>query len=178
MRRILVAAGLLAGCAVLVAGLALGQSKTTHEAKSAPVKGTEYHHLLMLDLDEAVQHAKALNHYARTHKTDLAKDVVTRHVDELSKNLEGVEKELPLVEEHAGKNASGLESQLSTIREEAQKARQDVADLQAETAKDKPEPSVIESKSKAIYTAMSEASEHHRQVMTKRGVQKPAEPKS
>ena len=55
-------------CALLVASIAMAAQSPNKPAK-AEAKGTEYHHLLMLDIKESVEHAKALNHYAKMHAT-------------------------------------------------------------------------------------------------------------
>ena len=48
---------------------------------------------------EAAEHAKTLHHYATVHGEHLDKAVVTKHVDELTKNLDGVKTELGSVEQ-------------------------------------------------------------------------------
>ena len=175
MRRVLVGV-VLACCAILVVGLALGQSTPAKETKPAEVKGTEYHHLLQLDIKEAVEHAKTLNHYAKFHATALEKDVVMRHVDELAKNLDGVRTEIGRVEQSAAEPGKPVDSRLTMIRKHEELARQDLEVLKAEMAKPKPEATVIEAKSKAIYETMSQAEESHKGVMAKRGVHEPAKP--
>ncbi len=176
MKRIIPVA-LFAGCAALAAGLAFGASDPVKETGSTEVKGAEYHHLLMLDLKEAGEHARVLHHYAQFHAKHLDKQVVMRHVDELTKNLDGVRTELADVEQNVNEpEKASVEPRLSTIRSEEEKARQDLVALKAEEAKDQPDATVIAAKSRAIYEAMVQAGEHHRKAMTTRGVREPAEP--
>ena len=156
------------------AALAATPAKT---AKHVPVKGEEYHHLLMLDVREAAEHAKTLRYYAQAHTRHMDRTVVMKHVDELTKNLDGVREELGKLEQNIeAKDKTLVDTHLATIQSEEQTARQNLDVLKTEAAKDTPDASVIAEKSKAIYAAMTTADEHHRRAMVKRGVQEP--PKS
>jgi hypothetical protein len=177
MKRVITGV-LIASCTVLLTGLALGQTTTGQTAKHITVSGEEYHHLLMLDVREAVQHAKVLHEYATLHAKHLDKAVMTKHVDEITKNLEGVRTELTDVEQNVNAlEKTTVEGQLSTIRTDQQKALADLDVLKAEVAKDAPNAGVIAAKSKAIYLEMTSANQHHHKVMVQRGVHEPSEPK-
>jgi len=168
----------LASCTTLFAGLAFGAANPPTPVKTE-IKGTEYHHLLMLDLKEAKEHARALNHYAKLHTTNLDRQVVTRHVDELVKNLDAAQAELGEVGQNVGTyEKAAVDPRLSMIRTEEEKARQDVDALKLEAASDKPNASVIAVRTRAVYEAMEKATEHHRRVMVARGVHEPEEPKA
>ena len=162
-------------CAVLVAGIAMAAQSPNKPVK-AEAKGTEYHHLLMLDIKESVEHAKALNHYAKMHATALDKEVVTKHVDELAKNLDGVQTELGLIEKHTAAPGKPADTEITTIRQQEGIARQDLEALKAEMAKPAPAATVIEQKSLAIYHAMTRATETHKGLMAKHGVKAPEQP--
>lgn len=166
MKRIVAA---LAVAAVFVAGAAMAVTpvQPTHKA----VKGEEYHHLLMLDVREAGEHARTLQHYALTHEKNLDRAVVTKHVDELSRNLDGVQTELAQVEQQVGTSEKpSMQTSLNTIGDQQKVARENLDLLRTELAKTTPEASVIAQKSEAIAKAMAVAGEHHRRIMTKRGV--------
>lgn len=161
---------LVAAVVVLAAGAALAAT-STHM-----VKGEESHHLLMLDVREAATHAKTLNHYAGTHAKDLDKAVLMKHIDELTRNLEGIRTELGDVEQKMGStDKAKVEKDLATIRTEEEKAWRDLETLKTEAAKPTPDPNVIEFQSKAILSAMRTADQRHNQVMVKRGVHEPKE---
>ena len=162
-------------CAVLVAGIAMAAQSPNKPVK-AEAKGTEYHHLLMLDIKESVEHAKALNHYAKMHATALDKEVVTKHVDEIAKNLDGVQTELGLVEKSTAESNKPADIEIVTIRHQEEIARLDLEALKAEMAKPKPEATVIEQKSMAIFQTMTRATETHKGLMTKHGVKPPGQP--
>ena len=170
MKRIItgvVAAALIAGAA-----WAVTPPKVT---KSAP-KGEEYHHLLMLDLQESAEHARILRHYAETNRGNLQAAVVEKHVAEIEKNLAGVRTELNDLEQHiSGTDRSSIDSQLASIRAHEQTAQEDLATLKAEAAKTAPNATVVAEKAKAIYTAMSAGNDSHRRAMAKRNVKDPAE---
>ena len=149
----------LVGVVMLAAGVALAGTTTP----LGTVKGEEYHRLLMLDVREAAAHAKTLNHYAGTHPKDLEKGVLMKHIDELTRNLEGVRTELADVEQTMGPtDKAKVDTHLATIRTEEQKAWKDLEVLKTETAKVAPDPAVIEWQSKAIYTSMRNADEQHK----------------
>lgn len=162
-------------CMVLVAGIAMAAQSPNKPAKPE-AKGTEYHHLLMLDIKEAVEHAKALNHYAKMHATELDKEVMTKHVDELTKNLDGVQTEIGLVEKSTAEPGKPTDTEITGIRQQENLARRDLDALKAEMAKPKPEATVIEAKSKAIFDTMTRATETHKGLMAKNGVKAPKEP--
>jgi hypothetical protein len=164
----------LVACAVLLSGAA--PAKMT-AAKPAVAPGEEYHHLLMLDVREAVQHAKTLHHYAQAHARHLDKGVVMKHVDELSKNLEGVRTNLTDLAQNVGtKDKEATDEHLAAIRADQEKASGELDLLKAEAAKEAPDASLIVAKSKAIYTAMSSADTRHRKTMAKHGIHEPAAP--
>ncbi len=174
MRRILTGA-LIASCALFVAGTALAQAKLTPSAKHTEVKGEEYHHLLMLDLREAVDHARVLNHYARTHSARLERDVVDKHVEELSRNLDGIKTGLVNVEEKMGAEKGAAEPQLTQISRQEELARQDLDALKLAMSTGDLDRTVIAQKSQSIYEALSAAHQHHRKLMSQRGVHEPTE---
>lgn len=176
MKRLIVG---IAAAALFAAGAALAVTPTK-ATKHVPVPGEEYHHLLMLDMREAAEHAQVLRHYAESHGAHLDKAVVMKHVDELSKNLDGVRTELADLEQKIpATDKTSIDPQLTNIRTQEQAARGDLETLKAEAAKETPDAAVIGEKSKAIYAAMSAAKQHHQRAMAKRRVHEPGEtPKS
>ena len=165
--------GLVVIGVLLLVGFVLG---ATPKGK-APVKGEGYHHLLALDVREAAEHAKTLHHYAVVHREHLDKAIVTKHVDELAKNLDGVKTELGSVEQSVEPaEKSKVETNLATIRAENDRAQTALDALKAEVAKEQPSATVIADQSKLIYSAMITAEGHHQKAMAKRGVAEPKKP--
>jgi FKBP-type peptidyl-prolyl cis-trans isomerase len=173
MKRLFTGALVLIGV-LSIAGLALGAAPGKGKA---PAKGEEYHHLLALHVREAAEHAKALHHYAIVHREHLNKAIVTKHVDELAKNLDGVKTELASVEQSVEPaEKSKVEMNFTTIRSENDRAQTALDALKAEVAKEQPSATVIADQSKLIYTAMTTAEGHHMKAMARRGVHEPKKP--
>lgn len=164
----------LVATALLTAGatLAVTPAKST---KTVP-KGEEYHHLLMLDVKEAAEHAKSLHHYAKTHAEHFDKAVATKHLDELAKNLDGVQSNMTSLEQELGTDKGTIAPQLDMIKSDEQSSRENLDALKTQMAKATPDPTFVADKSGAIYTSMSSAVEHHHKAMAKRGVKEPPKP--
>lgn len=160
---------------MLTAGATLAVTPARSTKHVAP-KGEEYHHLLMLDVKEAAEHAKTLHHYARTHVEHFDKAVATKHLDELTKNLDGVQSNRTSLEQELGADQGAIRPQLDLIRTDEQTARENLDALKAEMAKATPDIGLIADKSNAIYTVMSSAGEHHHRAMMMRGVKEPVTP--
>lgn len=175
MKRLLTVSLVTVGV-VLMVGMILGAVPSTKG--KAVVRGEEYHHLLALDVKEAAEHARTLHHYATVHAAHLDKAVVAKHVEELTKNLEGVRTELADVEKNVepAETGKGVEINLGAIRTESGKAQTALDELKTEAAKDAPSATVIAEKSRVIYVAMTAAEEHHHKAMVKRGVPEPKKP--
>ncbi|MGE5179530.1 MAG: hypothetical protein ACM3PF_10580 [Bacteroidota bacterium] len=168
---------LFTGGLVVIGVLLLVGSVLAAPKGKAPVKGEGYHHLLALHVREAAEHAKTLHHYATVHADHLDKAIVTKHVDELAKNLDGVKTELGSVEQSVEPaEKSKVETNLATIRAENDRAQTALDALKAEVAKEQPSATVIADQSKLIYTAMITAEGHHQKAMAKRGVAEPKKP--
>ena len=172
MKRILTGV-LVASCAMLLMGAVPMPVKTATPPKAAEVKGEGHHDLLSLDLREAAEHARVLNHYARTHPSNIEKSVVTKHLDELTRNLDGIREQLSKVQENMGTYSAATKPRLALIDKQEVIARQELEALKATITADRFDPNVITWKSQLIRAAMVTAEEHHRTIMAKRGVHEP-----
>jgi hypothetical protein len=162
---------LLAGGALLACGVSRAAPLVPPRGPEAEVRDEAQHQLLMLDLREAVDHARTLHHYARVHVKDLESDIVGRHVDELTRNLQSIESALGAFEQRAGGvENTAVRARLAAIRMQQQIARSDLDALKQEVAREQPDRRVILERSRAIDRALTLAQEHHRTLMSWRGV--------
>ncbi len=169
MKRLITVLSLL-GCAILVIAVAQGQVRKTDR------NGEGYHHLLLLDQREAVEHAKSLNFYVRHHAPDLDHQVLVKHIDELGRNLTGMQDELGKVEEVASTEKKSIAPDVAEIKNHQLKARLEFEALRLEAQKEKPEPIRLEAKSLAIYDELKQADAHHHKIMRAHGVREADEP--
>lgn len=166
MKR-LIALLAVAGCLALA--LAVVQSQA---AKPQP-KFEGYHQLLLLDQREAIQHAKVLDVYVRHHAQDLDPEVLAKHIDELGRNLTGMQNELERIEGIDLVEKKALDPQAAEIRDHQLKARLEFEALKLEAKAEKPNPEKIQMKAIVIYNELRQADAHHHKVMEAAGVREP-----
>ena len=174
---------LMIGALLLCVGGAPAIARAADTApKGAPKEVREsrdeaQHHLLMLDLREAAEHAKTLHHYAAVHAGNLDSVVVKRHADELAKNLEGIEAGLKAIEENPDpRGGIPFEPKLADVRDLERRAWHEVDALHVEAAKSKPDRHVVAASALTIWQDMSRAVEHHRDVMQRHDIREPEPP--
>src|SRR5512143_3422410 len=96
MKRLLAALALLGGC--LVFGISAADTGTPSNVDHR----SGYFHLLLLDQREAMEHVKALHEYADHHGDALDPLVLCRHVDDLGRNIQGMQDDLVMIEKAPG----------------------------------------------------------------------------
>jgi hypothetical protein len=138
--------------------------------------GTDgYHHLLMLDQREAAEHLKALHFYAQQSDNALDPAIVSRHVDELGRNLTGMREEISRLEQVTLSGVS-VAPQLADVRLNQERAAALVENLKAAAEQPSPRPEQIRSISFDAYQYLRTASAEHGRVMSKLGVREPMQP--
>jgi hypothetical protein len=166
----------LLGILLLVGCVGIALAVTGGQATKVQGAGDAYHILLMLDQRETVEHAKALNYYLHHRTGDLDRDVLGKHVDELSRNLTGMQDELEKIENRASFEKVSLPPQVAQIREAQLGARLEFEALKMEALKPDADVTRLEAKSLAIYDQLRLAAKLHEKMMETLRVELPGDP--
>ena len=157
MRSLLISVGLV--CAAgLLATLALGQTASgrTHE--------NAHHVLLMLEQQEAIEHARALHQFAHGDAGDLERDVVARHVAEIGDNLDAIDSQITEIQGIDG-DGERFDMSVAELRNHNAIARENLAALKGEAGLATPDACPIGSRSAALCDALRQGLAHHRRAM-------------
>jgi hypothetical protein len=157
-------------CVCLIATIAIAQSEHMRAQEDA------HQILLKLDLQEAMEHAKALHQYTLEAGDALETDVLACHLEEIEKNLGGADEQIARIQQIDGD--SRFDYQVAEIRNHDEVAREILGSLKSEAAKPNPAAQRINSRAADLYDALNAAMTHDRRSLGSHHVPSPLTPTS
>ena len=155
-------------CVCLIATIAIAQSEKMRTTEDA------HQILLKLDIQEAMEHAKALHQYTLEAGATAENEVVACHLEEIENNLRGSDEQIARIQDIDGD--ARFDYQIAEIRNHVGTAHDMLATLKAEAAKPKPGAQRINSQSAALYEVLNAAMTHDRRAIGMHHVQAPLTP--
>lgn len=173
MKGLTAALSILIG-SVLFGALAFAAAPARNAAVPANIDHRSgYIHLLLLDQREAMEHVKALHEYADHHGDAMDPIVLCRHVDEIGKNIQGMQEDLTLIEKAQG---TSLARWTSRIREDQIAAATSYAALKTQCEEPLPRPERIKSLAYNLWLDLRPMAKQDHRLMMKLAVFEPMAP--
>jgi chromosome segregation ATPase len=128
-------------------------------ATTQPMHSTTeaHHHMMTINHDGALEHSRALYHYARNTNGELDAVIVQEHIDGIDQGLAKADKHLTKIEEHAGKEIPKEQTETTQIHADYRLAFEHVDKLKAAAKMTPLDKKAIETEAEAIYQQMKKA---------------------
>jgi hypothetical protein len=167
MKRLLAAVALLGGC------LVFGTSQADTGTPASVDHRSGYMHLLLLDQREAMEHVKALHEYADHHGDAMDPLILCRHVDDLGRNIQGMQDDLAMIEKAPG---TPVASWTKKIRGQQVDAAKTYAALKAQCEESTVRPERVKSLAFDLYLRLRPMSKQDHRMMMRMAVLEPMSP--
>jgi hypothetical protein len=146
----------------------------TPEGKVHLIKGEENHRALSVYHRNAMEHSRALYHYAAT-SAQLNKELIKEHTNEIGRNIEGAKRHHTVLEKVTAAE-SDLKERHAAIRMHHAMATENYEALKVEVGKQAPEAKIIKEHAAGVYHALKRAESENIAMKGTRKVTEPVEP--